>query len=356
MTNLPRLRVKEVHGIRRFLYPLEITVMIPADVDLSKMALQTHNGLSVPYCTERLAESQWISDELTVHTTRLQFAISIGPLEVIDLTLTPGSPEPVPDGLQFRDIGDDQTALRSTQQRLTLDISDSGCLSRVVYDGIDHLRSPFLITMNGADLQTRPVKNDGMCRKSALAASVETVGSYDGGTTANITTEITACKSWAHITHTPHNTKPGDIVAFALPFAAVGDDLLCDFGAGGGVYMRLGRKPGLAITWTVDDKLIWTLKNGDRVDFQGRLSAREQAWFHVVDAEKSLAVALTEIPDDCEALSVRIDSSGDIVIGYVGKSDGTFGVCYHFLNGVPAVAAATNPQSIILRPIVEEIL
>ena len=30
-----------------------------------------------------------------------------------------------------------------------------------------------------------------------------------------------------------------------------------------------------------------------------------------------------------------------------------FGVCYHFLNNMPAIAAATNPQSILLPPTVE---
>ena len=30
-----------------------------------------------------------------------------------------------------------------------------------------------------------------------------------------------------------------------------------------------------------------------------------------------------------------------------------FGVCYHFLNDIPAIAAATNPQSILLPPTVE---
>ena len=39
-------------------------------------------------------------------------------------------------------------------------------------------------------------------------------------------------------------------------------------------------------------------------------------------------------------------------LGDSGDEHAEFGVCYHFLNDAPAIAAATNPQSILLPPTV----
>ena len=51
-------------------------------------------------------------------------------------------------------------------------------------------------------------------------------------------------------------------------------------------------------------------------------------------------------------------ADGYVVVASVYELEGAspvaeFGVCYHFLNDVPAIAAATNPQSILLPPTVE---
>ena len=54
---------------------------------------------------------------------------------------------------------------------------------------------------------------------------------------------------------------------------------------------------------------------------------------------------------------MRLTRGGDVSVAFrlgdtiTGPAE--FGVCYHFLNDVPAIAAATNPQSILLPPVVE---
>ena len=96
-------------------------------------------------------------------------------------------------------------------------------------------------------------------------------------------------------------------------------------------------------------------------DYIGQVATAEeflpQRWFHLIDSDKALAVAITQLPPDCREMTVRLTHEGDVSIAFklgdtiTGPAE--FGVCYHFLNDVPAIAAATNPQSILLPPVVE---
>jgi len=345
MSTLPKIRVTEKHGMRRFLYPLETILTADLDTDFSRLSLRTNSGVDVPYCIAERAGD----------VARVRFAVSLSPLESVTLTFVEASPAAVPDGLQL-DATVEGLAVRTTQQRLVMEIDDQANLSRVFYDNVDHLRGPVQIARNEVRFRARPVSNDGVALLSEIGASVKTVGAFANGPSAHLSTELTACKSWAHVRMAVEDLPAGDVITFTLPFAVKGEDLLCDFGAGGGIYTRLSRKPGASVIWSVDRELIWKLSNGDRLDYQGRLAAREQLWFHVVDAEKSIAVAITDIPDDLAAITAGIDTDGDIVIAFVAGATGPstrYGVCYHFLNNVPAIAAATCPQSILLPPVVE---
>ena len=81
-----------------------------------------------------------------------------------------------------------------------------------------------------------------------------------------------------------------------------------------------------------------------------------QRWFHLIDGDKALAVAITQVPASCKHLAVRLTADGLVRVSYELEENQSpaaeFGVCYHFLNGIPAIAAATNPQSILLPPAV----
>ena len=106
----------------------------------------------------------------------------------------------------------------------------------------------------------------------------------------------------------------------------------------------------------------WSLATAGRTDYEGkstRKAFRAQQWFHLIDSDKSLAVAMTDVPPSCQEMGVSLNVTGDIAITFrlgavTDSAEGAeFGVCYHFLNDIPAIAAATNPQSILLPPAVE---
>ena len=59
-----------------------------------------------------------------------------------------------------------------------------------------------------------------------------------------------------------------------------------------------------------------------------------QRWFHLIDSDKALAVAITKVPLDCREMTVRLTHEGDVTIAFrLGETitgPAEFGVCYHF--------------------------
>jgi hypothetical protein len=198
-----------------------------------------------------------------------------------------------------------------------------------------------------------------------LKQTIKASGIYDSDMCDYETTsEITACKSWVTVTHKIEQPKPNDEIVFTLPLAITSPTLTCDFGVGGYVFGKLDSQ-ATEIVWRTEfgdaPYAKWTVATAGRVDYIGESDSAEaflpQRWFHLIDSDKALAVAITKLPDGCQSMTVRLTIEGDVSITFkLGKTmsgPAEFGVCYHFLNDVPAIAAATNPQSILLPPMVE---
>lgn len=362
---LPRLRVAEKHGMRRFLYPLRASIQIPSDYPIDDLCLRTDKGELVP--------SYLVEDVPGQGLSHLEFAVSLSPFETIDLELAFGRPMPVPDAIEHTKLAGGR--LETKQQRLSIVLNGQGSVSRVHYDSVDHLRGPFEARYNGVLLSNTPVNHFGF-RSSEIHAESRShvkVGSSDGTLNAS----MSACKSWVTqelvvSDSTPETGKlalnDGDSIEFILPLVVKSPVLLCDFGLGGGIYTKFNTETTSEIVVEVDAKLNWFLRNGDRVDYAGSLTRRlnedyagyhglDELWFHVVDQGVAIAVAITKAPVETKAYQIRITNEGHIIISFVAAEVGSlvtsYAVCYHFLNDVPAIAAATCPQSILLPPVVE---
>ena len=347
---LARIRVRETHGIRRFLYPLTAYVNLPPDTHLQKLALSA-NGQPLPLQVTH--EGGF----------RLDFAVSLDPYAERDLVLTSGVfGATLDDPLELRKH---DGILHNQQQKFSIDLPFSGGFSQVVYDGVTHFRQPLSITYN--DLS--PIEDDAVYYNAApefsqVTAWVGASGRYLPDTACSTGTEITACKSWATVTHKIKQPKPNDEIVFTLPLAITSPTLTCDFGVGGYVFGKLDSK-ATEIVWRTEfcdaPYAKWTVATAGRVDYVGEVTTAEaflpQRWFHLIDSDKALAVAITRLPEGCQTMTVRLTHEGDVSVtfklGDKAKLIAEFGVCYHFLNDVPAIAAATNPQSILLPPTVE---
>ena len=351
---LARIRVRETHGIRRFLYPLSVIVEFPEWYEDSASSLSTLMGEQQPSQITPIHGNARLGK-------RLDFAVFLNPFADIELELSEGtSPVIVNDPLNITEEG----GFHNHQQHFWINFGWDGDISKVVYDGVDHLRRRITIHRNGKEASYDWRKSAAYTEGCSLNARVLAHSDYQDGCKAQTRTEISACKSWATITHTLEQPRPNDEIVFTLPLVITARTLTYDFGVGGYVFGKLDEKAP-EIVWRTEfgdrPHARWSVATVGRTDYVGEVETAEaflpQRWFHLIDSDKALAVAITKVPNDCREMTVRMTLEGDISIAFrLGETisgPAEFGVCYHFLNDVPAIAAATNPQSILLPPVVE---
>lgn len=382
---LARIRVRETHGIRRFLYPLTAYVNLPQSVSIEMLSLATEQDMAVPLQVIRQHGEQ----------CRVDFAVSMAPLqEDVELFLTEGGPQiDVPDPLHLIQQADGK--LLSTQERFNITLGPMGGIEEVVYDGVKHLRMP-LVGIESMTAVERPDPDDRNFKRGLilideaqkmpvevvqtqvgggpLSAWYGTEGIYADGCAATVWSEITACKSWVNMTYRLERTGANETVLLYLPLGGSFEQepperTTFDTGING-IYGQTNYW-GASLKWVAPSveggPICWEVKQdyvsqGDssapRIDYVGIVSEHEfpkQLWFHMADGKKAIAVAITKLPAHWSKLEISLRKTIRIRLLLAEEADEPmeFGVCYHFLNDVPAIAAATNPQSILLPPVVE---
>ena len=251
---------------------------------------------------------------------------------------------------------------KSSQRRFSMEFDTLGKIHEVVYDSEAHLRAPTSFIRNG--LPPVLTGTSAFAAGFPLSARVTASGKYPDGCGAKTRLETTACKSWAILTHSLLRPLPGDELVFHLPLTVSSSVVTCDFGAGGGIYGALQATTCPEIVWQSDflpsGAVYWSIRQGERIDYAGEVKTGDeylrQRWFHWIDGRKAIAVAITQIPVCCVQMKVTLGANGDLFvafrIGRPAQAPAAFGLCCHFLNDIPAIAAATNPQSILLPPVV----
>lgn len=381
---LARIRVRETAGIRRFLYPLTANVTLSPDVDISILRLESVQGNPVPMQLVPWHEGKH----------RLDFAVSLDPMqENTDLLLRAGGEAAViPDPLQLTHQAGKK--LQSVQKRFEVTLGPLGEICGVIYDKMPHLIEPEFRVDHPAGIR-RPDLEDKMFKRGLhtaeqtradlnvdevetgggqLSAWSRTKGVYNDGCPAEVTSEITACKSWVMLNYRLEQPKPGEIIYFYLPLGsnfAVRPTIRTTFDCGvDGIYGHADHF-GAFLNWftptEAGDSIRWEIgrnhayedgENLSPVDYVGATPEAEfqrQRWFHLVNGTQAVAVAVTKMPVDWQSLKMdlRHNISIKFTLAETITGPAEFGVCYHFLNDVPAIAAATNPQSILLPPVVE---
>jgi hypothetical protein len=352
MTTIAKIRIRETQGMRRFLYPLSTVLPLPENCRISELGLLPPNSQALPL---QVREEGSGGDTLA----RLDFAVSLAPQEALELELRTGMPPATLEDPLSVAAGE---RYRSDQLRFSLEFDRMGHIHQAWYDGESHLRSAVRILRNGGQ---PGASGEAAFAAGSLAAHLTSPGNYPDGAVSRTVLEITACKSWAVLTHVLLNPRAGDQVLITLPLAVNGPRLTYDVGAGGGRYGVLQPGSPSEVVWQSEFRsegnVSWSLRTDGRTDYQGEEESggryRSRRWFHLVDQAKSIAVAVTSIPKDCRSLTVTLRASGECDVSFqLGDAitgPAAFGICSHFLNDVPAVAAATNPQSILLPPLVE---
>lgn len=352
---LVRLRVRETHGIRRFLYPLRVGVNLPSALFLGNIRpawrLTLDDDTALPW--------QIMFSHGRIY---LEFAVSLAPFAERTLTLAARDPAlALDDPLQVTQT--EEGGLRNQQKRFALTVTSEGAITDVVYDGAAHLRGQSGIRRNGETARAQSVVAS-FGQVLPLNTYLTAQGYYKDRCGCRTVTRITAVKSWATVTHTLDAPKPNDTVVYTLPFAVMPPTLTCDFGVGGGIYAKLETGTADIVVWRTEftqDSAQWSVATNGRADYAGQVDTlalyHTQQWFHIIDGDKALAVAIVQVPPCCRVLTVTLNVNGNVEIAFVlgdtVSGPAEFGICWHFLNAVPAFAAATSPQSILLPPLVD---
>jgi hypothetical protein len=235
----------------------------------------------------------------------------------------------------------------------------------VVYDGVEHLAAPVIFTLN-AEKPHDEVLRSKTCGGELTFHSKARRRYLANARICHTALNLSACKSWAQIVHTIDRPAGGSIVSVEIPLTlpAGGEQPICDFGMGNGSYSKIdgeqvvleadfyGKKPYCC--WQIG-----RLTDGlERVDYQGDATTpkalSQTLYFHWTLPSRSLAVAVTELPSSCTHFQALIGRDGRIhistVLGEIPARQARLGLVLHFLNNVPAIAAATNPASILGTP------
>ncbi len=353
MTTVAKLIVTEDHGIRRFLYPLKFSLTLKSP-DLL-VAVKDDAGNLLP------SETIPTRNKLLV-----RFAISLAPYERRKLSIIVSEQAgQIPDPIHVEVPGDGSVICR--QERIATTIAENLDLTSVRYDGVEHLAGPVTFTLNAEQASPELLRCKSIAGELAYFASGWR--HYPANDRfGNTAIELTACKSWAHIVHTVDVPAAGSILSLDIPLAAPALDEIptCDFGLGNGVYSKIdgddvlfeadfyGKKPYCC--WQIS-RLIEGIQ---RVDYQGDATTiktlSQQLYFHWTIAKRSLAVAITDLPSSTTHIQALLGRTGKIhlsvVLGDIPIRKAKLGVVLHFLNDIPAIAAATNPASILCDPTV----
>ena len=359
-----KIVVAERHGIRRYLYPIRVKLPSLYRRLAGSLAVAEGDGTLVPAVVESSADGD----------LSCLFAISLAPHESREMMLVLGDPAeaPVPDPIE---VAADEDGFTCKQKRVEFEVGSLSQLGSVIYDGQQHLSGPLSITLDGHVVEPLEGSYTPLLSSSlsgGLGARFTHSGVYADDSsiqpTGRTEIELTACKSWVWVRHRLAGAQQGSLLRFTLPLTVTSPVQTCDFGVGNGAYgkiepdlideiaLEIDMAAGRPAQYAVQSH---QAREGQaRIDYAGEIKQSELAsklWLHWIEPTKSLAIAVTEHPKSCRSIVFRLSDRGVAAVEFeIGEftpaSGAVFGVCCHFLNNVPAIAAATNPASILLPP------
>ena len=361
-----KIIVAERHGMRRYLYPVRVKLPSLYRRLVGNLAVAEVDGALVPAVVEATPNG----------ALSCLFAVSLAPHETRELMLVRADPNdaPVPDSIE---VVEDDDGFTCRQERVEFGVESLAQLGSVVYDGQQHLSGPLSITLDGHVIEPlesgyRPSMSPSL--SGGLGARFTHNGSYTGESseqpTGRTEIELTACKSWVWVRHQLAGAQPGSLLRFTLPLTVTSPVQTCDFGVGNGAYgkiepdlideiaLEIDMSAGRPAQYTIQSHL--AREDRARIDYSGEIKQAahlaSKLWLHWVEPTKSLAIAVTEHPKNCRSIVFRLSDRGVVAVefeigDYAPASGAMFEVCCHFLNNIPAIAAATNPASILQPPL-----
>jgi hypothetical protein len=358
------LTVKETAGIRRFGYPVAVTLTLPRDVTSKDRFRLLANGKPVA------AQFRPLSALGKKRDVALDFNVSFAPSDSIKYTVEYG-----PDVAAGREPkagtkveeGKEAFTIRSGGMVYVVPRDLKGLLKEV-RDGKKEFTRP-----NSAGLsllagkKAHPVGGRGfkarVVRQGPLAVALHFEGDTGVGDGKKVASVIDltfpSSKSWVEVRWRPRVTEETDALAVDLNLLATGTPTLVDFGAGSLVYTtlnkgqsallrarpkrkRLGNDPWGVFTGRDDHLRPFVLPVPD--------SRPAEGWAHLMDRRRCTAIAVSDFGRTSHD-EIRLDADGRLRLwrrrdrGTSGLSEFRFWL--HFVDMPVQVGALTSPQSML---------
>jgi hypothetical protein len=375
MLSVATIIVNETAGIRRFSYPLQ------TDLPLVQGRLQHIEGIALRQSTGELIPVQidareWWGDG-SARILRLYFPLSMGPLEqkLLQVHASDGG-EPRASLANALEWTADERGLTAAARRfiVAFDRYGSGLFRSVLDNGKQFMSEGSLGLGILTSDRRRLLASDHhtsveLVDAGPLAGEIRFRGAYNlpgnTGSAGQFATHLrfTLFKSWVELTHVIQ--APAGVIEEVFAHVCLQVDsptLLYDLGVGGGTYGKI--EAGEKAIYRAENEPFqsrWTrstLRKGDpRVDVVGIrpiATPSQREWLHWIDHGKSLAL-VTDNTWFSRGIAYEIDHAGSLTVRFLPALEEyhttlTFRLWYHFLDGVPHIAAATSPQSIIWPP------
>lgn len=362
---LPRLRVVETAGLRRFGYPVSVALPGPPQ---EKSFRLLKNGQPVP------AQFQRVNHGDGGTSVVLDFNSSLGPFESEEYTVEPADgQEQAPQrarGLQCQELPDTfQIAGSGSAYDVPKDLN--GLLARVSHSGKDYLRaqSPGLWIRAGrlnsdSAIRPWPPLSGSLTRHGPLAIALRFSGNcpLDDGRSVALAVDLTipSSKSWVQVALRVDDQDHGAVTELGLDLdlAVEGSPTLVDFGAAGTVYGTLREDERLIMsarplnTWDVSK----TTPRGSSLHAASapvadpKSSRPAEGWAHLMDSTRCTALAVAQFGWHTFD-RIELDARGRVRVARrftePRRDVNSMIAWFHFVSIPVQVGALTSPQSML---------
>jgi hypothetical protein len=367
-----KLEVREEAGIRRFGYPVALTLPNLSSAPDTRFRLRDGNTPVAAQCRHEHPEGG-------AGTWWLDFYISLMPNETRVLTLDYGpdvAADPEPRGLELKRLADgfeirngsDLTWTLGDRLCPLLKAADAGRLQHLRPDGLRlGIEGPGDIAVDLA----REAVSSRVVRSGPLAIAIRYELAPAAGQLAGVrsTVDLTfpLSKSWVQVDWQFDDPRKGVRAARAqiaqnLDAPTEREPTLIDFGGSSLVYMSLA--PGTVGKLRAERPHPWDVLRGAANSLEpfvvrppGSAGGDAEGWAHIMDHSRCLALAIDAFGGGGED-SIEVAAAGDVSIAREFGADGTdlptkksLRFWLHFVGFPPQVTAATSPQS-MLSPLV----
>ncbi len=345
------LIVRETAGLRRFGYPIHVTLTLPRAIDKRDNFRLLADGKPIE------AQVRIVGDR----TIAIDWNASPGPLEKATYTVeygdkVPAGPEPRA-GMTLEQ-NKDRVTVRSGGMVYTMNPRLLG-----LFDEVRDAKKTFVPVGKSSGLRLRPrgrasapirAADMKIVRQGPLACGLRWAHE-NGAIRGTVEMTFPRSKSWVEVLWT---ISGGDVEEMGadLSLSLEGSPVLADFGAGSMVYTTLKKDEVAHLQAGTNVRSGWAVLSGKTDGLRPFVSpvpgkaSKAEGWAHLMDARRCTAVAVADFGSRAED-RIALTGAGTMTVARRFAADDkkprTLRFWLHFVDAPVHVGALTSPQAMM---------